>query len=154
NQNQRVDSAEKARRIVGATHALETRISASAGKVTAAASLTDVVSGQRIGPSLNGVYSAADPAALAKALIATVTQAFRLRSGVPQETVSSEAYADYSQAIELLRRDSNNAAQAIPLFERAIQRDSRSALPYAGLAEAQLLRFERGEGADWLNRAT
>jgi serine/threonine protein kinase/tetratricopeptide (TPR) repeat protein len=153
NQNQRVDSAEKARRIVGATHALETRINVSAGRVTATAALTDVASGQRIGPSLSGVYSAADPAALAKALIATVTQAFRLRSGVPQETVSAAAYADYSQAIELLRRDSNNATQAIPLLERAIDKDARSALPYAGLAEAQLLRFAGGEGAEWLDRA-
>ncbi|HEV8146421.1 MAG TPA: tetratricopeptide repeat protein, partial [Bryobacteraceae bacterium] len=153
NQNQRVDSSEKARRIVGATHALQTRLRTTGTEVTAQASLTDVVSGQRIGEPLRGVYAVADPSALAKALIATVTQGFRLKSRVPQETVAPGAYADYAQAIELLRRDGNNAAQAIPLLERAVERDPRSALPYAGLAEAQLQRFGRGEGPEWLDRA-
>jgi tetratricopeptide (TPR) repeat protein len=153
NQIQRVDSTEKARRIVGATHALQTRLRTAGSEVTAQASLTDVVSGQRIGESLSGVYATAEPAALAKALIATVTQGFRLKSRVPQETVAPAAYADYAQAIELLRRDATNAAQAIPLLERAIQLDPRSALPYAGLAEAQLQRSERGEGPEWLDRA-
>jgi serine/threonine-protein kinase len=146
NQIQRVNSPEQARKIVGATHALQTRLRTAGGQVTAQASLTDVVSGQRIGESLNGVYAVEDPAALAKALIATVTQGFRLRSRVPQETVAPAAYADYAQAIELLRRDGSNAAQAIPLLEHAIELDPRSALPYAGLAE--------GEGSDWLERAT
>ena len=153
NLNQGVDSAEKARRTVGATHALQTRLRTAGSEVIAQASLTDVVSGQRIGEPLNGVYFATDPAALAKALIATVTQGFRLKSRVPQETVAPAAYSDYAQAIELLRRDGNNAAQAIPLLERAIERDPRSALPYAGLAEAQLQRFERGECAECLDRA-
>ncbi len=153
NLNQRVDSPEKARRTVGATHALQTRLRAEGGQVIAQASLTDVVSGQPFGEPLSGAYAVTDPAALAKALIATVTQAFRLKSRVPQETVAPAAYADYAQAIELLRRDGINAAQAIPLLERAIERDPRSALPYAGLAEAQLQRFERGEGNSWLDRA-
>jgi tetratricopeptide (TPR) repeat protein len=153
NQNQSVDTAEKARRIVGATHALQTRLRTAGAEVNAQASLTDVVSGQRIGEPLSGVYATAEPAALAKALIATVTQGFRLRSRVPQETVAPAAYSDYAQAMELLRRDATNAAQAIPLLERAIELDPRSALPYAGLAEAQLQRSERGEGLEWLDRA-
>src|SRR5882672_11121949 len=35
--------------------------------------------------------------------------------------------------------------------EQAIQFDAKSAIPYAGLAEAQISRFIRGDGARWLD---
>jgi tetratricopeptide (TPR) repeat protein len=63
------------------------------------------------------------------------------------------AYPSYIQGIGLLRRDQASAGEAIPFFDQAIALDPRSALPYAGLAEAQLQLFQRGFGREWLERA-
>ena len=80
---------------------------------------------------------------LAKALVGTITEDFRLPAGSPHETVSREAYPYYVQGINLL--DLLQGATATPLFEKAIDLDPHSALPYAGLAEAAIQRFEKGE---------
>ena len=63
------------------------------------------------------------------------------------------AYTDYVQGIELLRQDAYNADKAIPYFEKAIKLDPRSALPYAGLADAQIQNFDKREGPKWLEMA-
>ena len=83
-----VDTPQKARSGLGATHVLETRLERSEGKIIVHASLTDLESGLTVGGPLNGTYNSADTQALAKAIIATVTGAFRLREGVPKESVS------------------------------------------------------------------
>jgi tetratricopeptide (TPR) repeat protein len=41
----------------------------------------------------------------------------------------------------------------MPLFQKAIDLDPHSALPYAGLAEAQLQKFSMHEGSQWLDLA-
>src|ERR1035438_2948501 len=55
--------------------------------------------------------------------------------------------------MELLRQDAFGADKAIPYFEKAIALDPRSALPYAGLADAQIQKFDRDEGPRWLDMA-
>jgi tetratricopeptide (TPR) repeat protein len=91
---------------------------------------------------------------MAKALTATVTRAFHLRSGVLAESVSPAAYRDYIQGLALIRgTDPNAGDKAIPFFNKAIELDPRSALPYAGLAEAQLWNFEKPGVRQWLDSA-
>jgi tetratricopeptide (TPR) repeat protein len=90
---------------------------------------------------------------LAKALLATVTRAFSLRSGVPRETVADAAYPHYVQAAALMLRDNQSADEAIPLFEKAIELDPNSALPYAGLAGAELQKFAATQVRKWLDLA-
>jgi tetratricopeptide (TPR) repeat protein len=106
-----------------------------------------------VGDRLNGTYNAGDTPTLAKAIVATVTGAFRLRAGVPKESVSGPAYSYYVQGIELLRQDAFNADKAIPFLNHAIELDPQSALPYAGLADAEIEKFEKGGGAEWLDQA-
>ena len=146
-----VETALAAKSMLGATHVLETRLRRSGATIVAAATLTDLASGRSLGRPLNGTYDAGDTAALAKAILATVTGAFQLRSRAPAESVTRAAYPDYVQGIELLRQDDSD--KAIPYFEKAIQLDPRSALPYAGLADAQILKFDRHEGPEWLELA-
>ncbi|MDQ2901635.1 MAG: tetratricopeptide repeat protein, partial [Acidobacteriota bacterium] len=148
-----VDTLDKARKSLGATHVLDTRVHASGAVVTANASLIDLQSGRTM-RQLQGSYAVNDSQALAKALVATVTEAFHLPGIAAKESVSAAAHPYYVQGIELLRRDNTgNADRALPLFEKAITLDSRSALPYAGLAEAQLEKFIKGDGPSWLDRA-
>jgi serine/threonine protein kinase/tetratricopeptide (TPR) repeat protein len=149
-----VDTPEKAKNMLGATHVLETDLRRSNGKITVNASVIDLTSGRAVGDPLNGTYNAGDTPTLAKAIIATVTGAFRLRARVPKESVSGPAYSYYVQGIELLRQDAFNADKAIPFLDKAIDLDPQSALPYAGLADAQIRKFQAGGGAEWLDRAT
>jgi serine/threonine-protein kinase len=148
-----VDTPEKARSILGATHVLQTSLNGSDGKIIVSASLTDLESGLTLGEPLNGTYNAGDTPALAKAIIATVTAAFRLQVGVPKESVSGPAYSYYVQGIDLLRQDAYNGDKAIAYLNKAIELDPQSALPLAGLADAQIQKFQKEGGREWLERA-
>jgi serine/threonine protein kinase/tetratricopeptide (TPR) repeat protein len=147
------DTPQKARSILGATHVLETRLNRSDGKITVTASLTDLASGLTVGEPLNGTYNSGDTSTIAKAIIATVTGTFRLRAGVPKESVSAPAYSYYVQGIELLRQDAYNADRSIPYLNKAVQLDPQSALPFAGLADAQIQKFQKDGGLEWLDSA-
>jgi tetratricopeptide (TPR) repeat protein len=148
-----VDTPQKAKSVLGATHALVTRLHRSDGEINVNAWVTDLSSGLTLGEPLVGTYEAGDAPAVAKALIATVTGAFRLREAVPKESVSGPAYSDYVQGIEALRQDAYNADQAIAHLNKAIELDPKSALPLAGLADAQIQKFRKGGGSEWLERA-
>ncbi len=149
----RVDSPAKAKAVLGATHILRTRLASSGGQITALASVIDTASGQTLS-DLCSVYAVSDAPAMAKALTATVTRAFHLRTGVVAESVSPAAYRDYIQGLALIRgTDVNAGDKAIPFFNRAIELDPNSALPYAGLAEAQLWNLEKNRDSRWLDPA-
>lgn len=148
-----VDTPQKAKNVLGATHVLETRLGHSDGKITVNASLTDLTSGLKVGDTLSGRYDPGDTPALAKAIVATVTGAFRLQAGVPKESVSKSAYAYYVHGIELLRQDAYNADKAMPYLNKAAELDPKSALPVAGLADAQIQKFQKDGGLEWLDLA-
>jgi tetratricopeptide (TPR) repeat protein len=101
---------------------------------------------------LSGTYPSRDPQTITTALVGVVTEAFRLPLGSSDELVSGPAGASYAKGIGLLREASTNSAQAISYFQHAISLNPWSALPYAGLAEAQLRLFET-EGGHWLDAA-
>jgi tetratricopeptide (TPR) repeat protein/predicted Ser/Thr protein kinase len=146
-----VDSPEKAKSMLGATHVLRTRLQNSGGQIVAIASVVDTGSGQTL-RDLHGSYSTNDTSAVEKALLATVTGAFHLRAA-PAESVSDAAHPFYVQGIALIRRDTESADAAIPLFNKAIELDPKSASPYAGLAQAQAQKFHNGQGREWLDQA-
>jgi tetratricopeptide (TPR) repeat protein len=148
----RVDTPEKAKSVLSATHALRARLRNSGGQIAMMASIVDTGSG-RVVEELNGNYHQIDIALMAKALTAMVTGGFHLRIGVPMELVTAAAYPFYIQGINLLRGEQVNAEGAISFFEKAIELDPGSALPYAGLAEAELIKFQQGKGHEWLERA-
>jgi serine/threonine protein kinase/tetratricopeptide (TPR) repeat protein len=147
-----VRTVQDAKSVLNATHVLEMRIQNSGKVILASAAVLDMSSGRAI-RELKGDYSVDDTPLLTKALIATVTGALGLRSGISKELVSASAYPFYVQGIALVQRDGDSADQAIPYFRKAIEIDSRSALPYAGLAEAQLQKFSSGYGRQWLEQA-
>ena len=145
------DSLAKARSTFGATHALQARLRRTGPQVVILASITDLDTGRDVA-KVQGTYAASDTHEMAKAIVAIVAGAFQLRNAVPRESVSGPAYAPYVQGLELLRQDATaNVEKAIPYIEQAIQFDPKSALPYAALAEAQMVRFTRGDGSQWLD---
>jgi serine/threonine protein kinase/tetratricopeptide (TPR) repeat protein len=150
-QNQ-VDTPEKARSILGATHVLKTQLSGAGSQMAARAELVDLESGNSL-RVLKSAYSAGDTAALAKALIGTVTGGLNLKSRTPQEPVADAAYPDYVGGLNLLLQDPQKAGNAIAFLQRAVALDPRSALPLAALARAQIQRFRNGDGRQWLDEA-
>ncbi len=147
-----VGTPEQAAKVLGATHALRTNIRHRGSQLVLHASLVDAVSGEAV-RNLDGTYPESEPGGVAKALIATVTGGFGLSSPVSAESVAPAAYSDYIQGVSLLRRDNDSADDAMRFFAKAEGSDPMSALPPAGLAEAQLLRFSRTRDRSWLDRA-
>ena len=146
-----VHTVAEAKAALGATHVLKTRLSHSGTMILASAGLYDTGSGRAV-RELKGSYPADDLQVFAKALTATVTGGLGLRS-VVLDVVAAAAYPYYIQGIALVQRDQVSADQAIPLFRKAIELDAQSALPLAGLAEAQIQKAIEGFGKEWLDRA-
>ena len=152
-QRNSVNTVERAKTAMAATHVLRTRVRNSGGRLAVEASVIATNSNLTL-QELRGAYSLNDLALAAKALTATITSAFRLPARVPMEVLARAAYPSYVQGLNLLRRDAASADEAMPFFRKAIEQDPRSALPYAGLAEAYLQKFQQRFGTEWMDRAT
>lgn len=148
----RVDTREKAKSMLGATHVLQTRLRERSGQIEAQASLIDAASGLTL-RQLQGAYPTGRTDTLSKALLATITGGLGLRAGVALETVGPPAYQEYVQGTALLRRDDQSAEEALKHLEKAQQLDPMSALPLAALAEAMLAKFKKGDGRHWLDQS-
>jgi eukaryotic-like serine/threonine-protein kinase len=148
----RVDTPDKGRRTLGATHVLETRVQSQGADIAVEATLVDLQSGQSL-RQLSSTYPASDPQLVTAALVGMVTEAFRLPPGDADRLLTGPDGVAYAEGMELLRESSANGAKAIPCFVKAIALNPRSPLPYAGLAEAQLQLFERERG-EWLEAAS
>jgi tetratricopeptide (TPR) repeat protein len=148
-----VDTLPKAKAVLAATHVLRTRLRNSGSQFTVEASVIEIGSGVTL-QELRADYPSKDLSLLAKALTATITRAFQLRTRVPLEVLATAAYPSYVQGLNFLRRDESSADEAIPFLLKASELDQRSALPYAAIAEAYLQKFWRGFGAEWMDRAT
>jgi tetratricopeptide (TPR) repeat protein len=143
------DTPAKARSILGATHLLITRLRHVEGRLTASAIVSDAATGQKL-RELTGEYAAGDALVIARALVATLSRAFHLPGAAVRETVSAAAYPHFVRGLALIRRDTASADEALPFFRKAVELDPKSALPWAGLAEAQLQKFVSGAGEEWL----
>ena len=150
-QNQ-VSGYEKSGSVLGATHALETRLKEAGGQLSVEARVVEVETGRAL-RSLSASYQAGDTATLAKALLGTVNLALNLKPGKSQETVADAAYGAYTVGLSTMRQDSRQMDAAIPMFEEAMRLDVKSALPYAAMASAYVQKYRNGDGAEWLERA-
>ena len=84
---------------------------------------------------------------LPAALAALVTRKFDLP--VKEQHVNAAASTDYEKGVAALRFDSR-VDSALASFSRAIAEDGDSALPYAGLAEAQWFKYDADNQVLWL----
>ncbi len=146
----KVETPQQAKAALGATHALKIDLLNAGQQVTVDSAIVDAGTGDVLG-RFHHVYAPREVSVLAKALTAAVTGTFHMRAR--PDTVSADAYPPYIQGINLLRRDPISADQAIPFLEEAIRRDPTAADPYAGLAEAQIQKSQRGGGPEYLDRA-
>ncbi|MEO8127344.1 MAG: protein kinase, partial [Bryobacteraceae bacterium] len=148
----KVDTPEKAKSILGATHVLETSLRSGPAEITAYASIVDAGSGLTL-RELKGSYAPANLFVLGQALTAAVTGALRLHGATPTDSVSQAGYADYVQGMTQYSSGISQADAAIASFNKAAAADPQSPLPPARIAEVDMLKFTVLRNREWLDRA-
>ena len=151
-QRDRVDTPEKARSLLGVSHVLNGSVTRENGKVIVHAYLTDVRN--RVPAKEWKVeYAPGEVRYVPVALAGMVTGTLRLPPLAPGPVVNAIAHQDYLNGMSEVRRNSRVDA-ALASFQRAVAADSDSPLTYAGLAEAEWLKYFVTNQGTWLERAS
>lgn len=148
----RVDTPEQARSLLGASQVLNGSVILENGKVIVHAYLTDVRN-PVTAKEWKVEYAPGEVRYVPVALAGMVTGTLRLPPLAPAPVVNAAARQDYLNGIPEVRRNSRVDA-ALASFERAVAADPDSPLTYAGLAEAEWLKYFVTNQGTWLERAT
>jgi eukaryotic-like serine/threonine-protein kinase len=133
-----------------ATEVLRGTLDEENGKVILDAHLTDPRSGIDT-IAWKAEYAPSEMRYIPVALTGFVTETLHLPAAqIP--VVNAAARQDYLEGIKDTRRNSTIDA-AVPLLERAVQKDPDSPLNLAGLAEAQWFKYFLTKDQVWLDRA-
>jgi tetratricopeptide (TPR) repeat protein len=145
--NHNVQTPEQAKQVLHATHALQTTAHREEGNLVLQGSVIDL-STQVPVREFSGRYSPATVGSIPEALTGAVSASLRLHGPATAEVLSQPATVFYDRGLYLLRRDAESFEEAIPQFEQAARLHPRSPLPLAGLAEANIMKFQStAEGA-------
>jgi serine/threonine-protein kinase len=138
---QRVQTAEQARLLLGATHVLNCVFEDVAGVIEVRAAVTDTRLMQTV-RQLSQEYTPAEASHIPRALAGIVTGSFPGLSSIEQvETVNPAAYPDYVAGLAHLERESE-IDDSIAALQRAAAADPDSAIVFAALAEAYRMKRE------------
>jgi len=147
-----VDEPKKAAQMLGATHVLTGGLHWEKGRVSIRARLSDARSGLPLNEEWQEEYAANELGKLPVALAGMVTGTLHLTPQAAPVTVNRAAYADFTEGVALLRRDTGVDA-AIPLLQRAVAADPDSPLTHARLAEAEAMKYSLTKNTSWLEQA-
>ena len=147
-----VDTAEKARSVLGATHVLHGTLEKGEQRIIVHMFLTDTRSEINT-KEWRGVYATGEVRYAPVALAGMVTETLQLPPLADGSAVNSAALQDYQKGVELTRRDSG-IDSAIPLLQRAVAADPDSPLTFAALAEAEWFKYYLTKDHAWLDRTT
>jgi serine/threonine-protein kinase len=149
--SKKVDTLERARAALGATHGLHGKIEKQNGDFILHAYLTDARSGTNT-KDWQVRYKASELRYAPTALAGMTTSAFRLPSVVENATVNVAARQDYLTGMRHVHTGTR-IDDAIQLLERAVAADPDSPLTFAGLAEAQWSKYLSTRETVWRERA-
>jgi tetratricopeptide (TPR) repeat protein len=135
-----VETPDQARKILHATHALQTTVRREGDDVITQVSVIDLDTQVHL-RDFSGHYTPATIGNLPSALAGEVSLALGLRGSDAAERLSSAATQPYDRALYLLRNGDDHYEEAIRLFREASGLETRSPLPWAGLAEAQIQKY-------------
>jgi tetratricopeptide (TPR) repeat protein len=148
---QRVDSAQKAREILGATHTVRALLNQRDGNLVLHAYLADARA-QVTAKEWTVEYAPPEMRYAPVALAGFVTGTLRLPPLLASAAVNQAARQDYDAGVAALRWNST-VDTALINFERAVHADPDSALAFAGLAEARWLKFYVTKDRQWQDRS-
>ena len=152
-----IRTLELAKSAANATHVLSGKMQRRVDTVEVAAAVIEVDS-RRVVSGFTAQYRLTELGLAAKAIIASVAGPLHLGRPIRAEAVAPPAYPYYVQGLYYLhqqgdKRNSQSANSAIGFFEKAIQLDPTSALPYVGLAYSQRQNYDHTKERQWLDLA-
>jgi tetratricopeptide (TPR) repeat protein/TolB-like protein len=148
---QNIDTPEKARSILGATHVLHGVLMRRNGKIVLQAYITDTKSLVHA-KEWSAEYDLGETRYIPVALAGMVTGTFQMPALVQEAAVNAAAAKDYWAGLYYIRKNST-VNRALPLLQRAVATDGDSPLTYAALAEAEYWKFTITGDSLWLNRS-
>ncbi len=125
-EDQEVSTLESAKSVLGATHVLRLKT----GSLT-------TVDGREL-------FVAKDDA------VAAVEKEFHISA---RPAVSGVAYDDYLTGLQLLHNLREDPTKALAAFDLALEKDGRAVQLLVAAAQAEMQKFQNGEGREWLDRA-
>jgi len=135
-----VANAEQAERLLHATHALEVKLSRSTNGIDVEAAVVDARTRAHL-RDYSGHLAETNLDALPGGLAGLVSAALHLPRTATPEAVSQYALAPYEKGREYLRQGRYSYDEAIVQFQEATSLDRHSPLPFAGLAEAYVAKY-------------
>lgn len=147
----KIDSPEKAKSILGATHGLYGVFEKQNGKIVLRAYVTDARTLVHV-KEWTAEYGPGETHYVPVALAGMVTGTFHLPALTQLAAVNAAAAKDYWAGLYYIRRNST-VFKALPLLQHAVETDPDSPLTFAALAEAQYWQFTITRDRLWLNRS-
>ena len=144
----RVDTAEEARSLEGATHVLRGTVEKQEQGILIHVFFTDTRS-QVDTREWTATYANGEVRYAPLALAGVVTETLQIPPIANGSAVNPAALSDYQKGVALTRRDSG-IDSAIPLLERAVAADPGSPLTFAALAEAEWFKYYLTKDHVWL----
>ncbi len=144
----------QAESVLHATHALQLELHRDQGDIAAEAAVIDLKTQAHVG-DYAGHFAEADLGDLPGGLAGSVSAALHLPGTATPEAVSLAAKAAYESGRNYLRQGRYSYNQAIAQFQQAAVADRHSPLPFAGLVEAYVAKYnvERNKQAREAARA-
>ena len=147
----RIETPEQAGKVLHATHALQVKIENEGGAQAVHATVVDLNS-QLPTRELFVRYPPDATGNMPTALAGLVAESFGL-SDSSGNSLSPAATPPYVQGLALFRQGSENADEAISLFQQASKLDPHSPLPFTGMVEAYVSKYTGNRDIRDLERA-
>lgn len=147
----KAESPSQAGARLGATHVLHGTLEPGPNGVTLHVYLTDARYGVDA-KKWDGEYRENELGYAGTAVAGVATETLRLPPLVAKAVVNERARKDYADGLASLRHD-NTIEAALASMTRAVAEDPDSALPYAGLAEAEWFEYFDSDEQHWLEGA-
>ena len=140
--DRQIVTSGEALKVLHATHVLQVKLSHEGGELVAQCRVIDLAT-QTTLKAFEGRYSSVTVGNMPAALAGSVSLALGLNGPAVPETLSPAATPAYDRGLYLLRRDQESYEDAVASFGDAARLDPRSALPLAGLVEAEVMKSKQ-----------
>jgi eukaryotic-like serine/threonine-protein kinase len=148
----RVSTPEQAAQVLHATHALQLRFSRHGTDIVVEQSLVELAHQTQVS-HFSDRYSPQMVGDIPSALTGAISSTLHLARPAHSDEISPSATVAYDRGLSYLARDYYSFDQAITSFQEAVAQDPHSPLPLAGLAEAQLAKYDATQKKEWLDQA-
>jgi len=147
-----VTTPEQAAKNLHATHALQINLVQQGTDILVEQDLIEVAHQTQVG-NFSDRYSQQTVGDIPSALTGAISSTLHLARPANSDAIAPSATVAYDQGLSYLARDYYSADEAIQSFQQAAEQDPHSPLPWAGLVQAQLAKFESTQDIKWLEQA-